>query len=80
MVVRLGFCHLFVKNLWDHPAMESFFSSLETERLAGKTCRTRDSARAEVFAFVEGVYNPMRRHSAIGYLSPVAFERLARTG
>lgn len=67
-------------NVWDNAAMESFFSSLKTERLARKTYRTRDAARAEVFDYIERFYNPTRRHSAIGYLSPVAFERLARTG
>lgn len=67
-------------NVWDNAAMESFFSSLKTERLARKIYRTRDAARAEVFDYIERFYNPTRRHSAIGYLSPVAFERLAGSG
>ena len=67
-------------NVWDNAAMESFFSSLKTERLARKIYRTRDAARAEVFDYIERFYNPTRRHSAIGYLSPVAFERLASSG
>jgi putative transposase len=60
--------------------MESFFSSLKTERLAHKIYRTRDAARAEVFDYIERFYNLTRRHSAIGYLSPVEFERLASSG
>ena len=67
-------------NVWDNAAMESFFSSLKTERLARKIYRTRDAARAEVFDYIERFYNPRRRHSAIGYLSPMAFERLAGSG
>lgn len=42
--------------------------------------RARDAARAEVFDYIERFYNPRRRHSAIGYVSPVAFERVARSG
>ena len=62
-------------NVWDNAAMESFFSSLKTERTARKTYRTRDQARADVFDYIERFYNPRRRHSTIGYLSPMEFER-----
>ena len=62
-------------NVWDNAAMESFFSSLKTERTARKTYRTRDEAKADVFDYI---YNPRRRHSTIGYLSPVEFEKQAR--
>jgi putative transposase len=65
-------------NVWDNAAMESFFSSLKTERVAGKIYRTRDQARADVFDYIERFYNPRRRHSTIGYLSPMEFE--ARAG
>ena len=54
--------------------MESFFSSLKTERTARKTYRTRDDAKADVFDYIERFYNPHRRHSTLGYLSPIAFE------
>src|SRR5260370_152043 len=57
-------------NVWDNAAMESFFSSLKTERTGRKTYRTRDEARADVFDYNERFYNPKRRHSTIGYLSP----------
>jgi putative transposase len=62
-------------NVWDNAAMESFFSSLKTERTARKNYRTRNEARADVFDYIEHFYNAVRRHSTIGYLSPVEFER-----
>jgi putative transposase len=65
-------------NVWDNAAMESFFSSLKTERTASKTYRTRDDAKADVFDYIERFYNARRRHSTIGYLSPVEFEEQMR--
>ena len=65
-------------NVWDNAAMESFFSSLKVERVARKVYRTRDQARADVFDYIERFYNPRRRHSTIGYLSPMQFEQKAR--
>ena len=62
-------------NVWDNAAMESFFSSLKTERTARTTYRTRDQAKADVFDYIERFYNPRRRHSTLGYLSPMEFER-----
>jgi putative transposase len=50
--------------------MESFVSSLETERTARKTYRTSNKARADVFDCIERFCNAIRRHSTIGYLSP----------
>lgn len=64
-------------NCWDNAAMESFFSSLKIERTARKTYRTREEAKADVFDYIERFYNPRRRHSTLGYLSPVAFEERA---
>jgi len=64
-------------NVWDNAAMESFFSSLKTERTERKIYRTRDQAKADVFDYIECFYNPKRRHSTLGYLSPVEFERKA---
>ena len=63
-------------NVWDNAAMESFFSSLKTERTARKTYRTRVQAKADVFDYIERFYNPKRRHSTLGYLSPIEFERM----
>ena len=62
-------------NVWDNAAMESFFSSLKTERVGRKVYRSRDAARADVFDYIERFYNTVRRHSTIGYVSPVEFER-----
>ena len=61
-------------NCWDNAAMESFFSSLKIERIRRKTYRTRELAKADVFDYIECFYNPRRRHSTLGYLSPIAFE------
>jgi putative transposase len=64
-------------NVGDNATMGRFFSSLKTERIACKTYRTRNQARANVFDHIERLYNPTRRHSILGYLSPVDFERQA---
>lgn len=64
-------------NVWDNAAMESFFSSLKTERTARKTYHTRSQAKADVFDYIERFYNPIRRHSTLGYISPIEFERKA---
>jgi putative transposase len=61
----------------NNAAMESFFLSLKIERTARKLYRTRDEAKADVFDYIERFYNPKRRHSTIGYLSPMQFERKA---
>jgi len=64
-------------NVWDNAAMESFFSTLKTERTRRKVYRTRDQARADVFDCIERFYNPRRRHSTTGNVSPMQFERMA---
>ena len=64
-------------NCWDNAAMESFFSSLKTERIRGQVYRTRDQARADVFDYIERFYNPIRRHSTLGYRSPMQYEEEA---
>ena len=55
--------------------MENFFSTLKTERTTRQVYATRDTARADVFDFIERFYNPIRRHSTLGYVSPAEFER-----
>jgi putative transposase len=62
-------------EVWDNSAMESFFSSLKTERTARKVYRSREQARADVFDYIERFYNPTRRHSTMGYVSPIDFEK-----
>jgi putative transposase len=64
-------------NVWGNSAMESFFSSLKSERTAHKIYRARDEARADVFDYIERFYNPSRRHSALGGKNPLAFDRQA---
>lgn len=62
-------------DCWDNAAMESFFSSLKTERLSRKVYRTRDELRADVFDYIERFYNQQRRHSTLDFVSPVQFEQ-----
>lgn len=63
-------------DCWDNAAMESFFASLKKERIYTKPrYRTRDEARADIFEYIEGFYNPRRRHSTLGQVSPAEFER-----
>lgn len=64
-------------NCWDNAARERVFSSLKIERTARPTSRTRDQANADVFDYIERLYNPRRRHSTSGDLSPMEFERQA---
>jgi putative transposase len=54
---------------------ESFFSTLGAGLLNRRTFRTKAEARIAVFEFIEGWYNPGRRHSALGYMSPINYER-----
>ena len=67
-------------DCWDNAAMESFFSSLKSERTSRRNYQTRDEARADVFDYIERFYNPRRRHSTLGYLSPVDYEKAANSG
>jgi putative transposase len=64
-------------NVWDNSVMESFFSTLKIERCNRRRYATRDEARADVFDHIERFYNPTRRHSTLGNVSPVAFEQAA---
>ncbi len=59
----------------DNAMCESFFATLECELLDRHRFRSHAEARKAVFEFIEGWYNPRRRHSAIGYLSPINYER-----
>ena len=55
-------------NCWDNAVTESFFSSLKKERIRKRIYKTRDLARADVFDYIEGFYNRVRRHSHLGGL------------
>ncbi len=56
---------------------EAFFATLECEPLDRRGFRSQAEARMAVFAFTEGFYNPTKRHSALGYLSPIEYEARA---
>ena len=64
-----------VGDCYDNALCESFFASLETELLDQTRFRTPTEARLAVFEYIEGWYNPHRRHSGLGYLSPMTYER-----
>ena len=64
-----------VGDAYDNAMAESFFATLERELLSAGPFRSQAEAKIATFQFLEGWYNPHRRHSALGYLSPVNFER-----
>lgn len=61
-------------NCYDNAVMESFFATLKKDRVQRCSYGTHAEARRDIFAYIEGFYNRRRRHSAINYLSPLAFE------
>ena len=68
---RRGNCH-------DNAAMESFNGTLKKERVRGRIYGTRNEARADIFDYIEMFYNPKRRHSYLGNVSPMKFEELTK--
>ena len=64
-------------NCWDNAVAESFFATLKIELVYQSQWSTRTQARSELFEYIELFYNRQRRHSALGYLCPNEFERLA---
>ncbi len=64
-----------VGDAYDNAMCESFFATLECELLDRRRFKTQAEARIAAFEFIEGFYNPRRRHSSIGYLSPIDYER-----
>ena len=65
---RRGNCH-------DNAVAENFFSLLKRERIRRRTYKTREEARSDVFDYIEMFYNPKRKHTNNGMLSPTEFER-----
>jgi len=63
-----------VGDCYDNALCESLFATLECELLDRHRSRTQDEARQAVFEFIEGRYNPHRRHSALCYVSPARYE------
>lgn len=64
-----------VGNCWDNAVAESFFATLKTELVAEADWATRDEARSAIFRYIEIWYNRRRRHSSLGYVSPLEFEQ-----
>ena len=62
-------------NCYDNAVAESFFASLKEEWICDRLYSTRQEARRDVFEYIEMFYNPARRHSTLGYLSPAQFEQ-----
>jgi transposase InsO family protein len=64
---------------YDNAVAESFFHSLKVEWIHGHGLRDRESIRSAIFFYIERYYNRVRRHSSLGYLSPMEFERQAES-
>jgi putative transposase len=62
-------------NCYDNAAVETFFKTIKAELIWRDTWNTRRHAEMAIFEYINGFYNPRRRHSALGWKSPVAFER-----
>ena len=60
---------------YDNAILESFFATLKTECFGDRVPKNRAEAQALLFDYIETFYNPQRLHSALGYLSPLEFER-----
>ena len=61
-------------DCWDNAPMESFFHTLKTEQVPHQQYATREQAKSDIFAYIEGFYNRTRRHSSIGYKTPTEIE------
>lgn len=64
-------------NCYDNAHVESFFHSLKTELVYRRNFKTREEAKLAIFEWIETWYNRQRRHSALDYMTPVEYERLA---
>ena len=62
-------------NCYDNAAVETFFKTIKAALIWRRSWTTRRQAEMAIFAYINGFYNPRRRHSASGWRSPVAFER-----
>ncbi len=63
-------------HCWDNAVAELFFKTIKTELIYQNTFYTRDQARQQIFEYIESCYNGIRRHSTLGYKTPVQYERL----
>lgn len=66
-------------NCYDNAQAESFFSRFKAELIEGGVFESVEQAKSEIFSYIEGYYNRMRRHSSLGYLSPLEFEKQLKT-
>jgi putative transposase len=64
-------------NCWDNADMESFFGTVKDECVGDTIYASHDEARLELFSYMEGYYNRIRRHSTLGYVSPLVYEQRA---
>ena len=64
-------------NCYDNAIVETFFKTLKSELIWRTVFRTRRDAEMAIARYIEGFYNPVRRHSSLDYLSPAQFERKA---
>lgn len=80
VLLHYGFCQSMSRkgDCYDNALAESFFHTLKTEHVYHTRYETRAEARQSLFEYIEMFYNRQRRHSALGYRSPVEFEELAR--
>jgi putative transposase len=67
-----------VGSAYDNAMVESFFASLKEELIYQRSWPTRHELEMEVFSYIEGFYNPKRRHSRLDNLSPAAYEQLLK--
>lgn len=65
-------------NCWDNAPSESFFHTLKVELIHHRRYRTRQEAKQDIFEYIEVFYNRQRRHSTIGYHTPLAYEQMCR--
>src|SRR5207302_2009326 len=63
-------------NCWDNAAMESFFGTLKDECVQETFYSSHEEARSSLFTYIEAYYNRIRRHSTLGYMSPLQYEKI----
>jgi putative transposase len=63
-------------NCWDNAAMESFFGTLKDECVGDRIYSSHNEARLSLFTYMEAYYNRVRRHSTLGYVSPLNYEQM----
>jgi putative transposase len=62
-------------NCYDNAMVETFFKTIKSELIWRTVFYTRDEAARAIARYIDGFYNPVRRHSALDYISPAQFER-----